>query len=105
MFHDSKLVEPDLSKPSVRGLAWLLRHPERWPADFEFDFWDSRTCAKGLAHRQWPNEVPSPLSCECITQALGITEAQTDRIFNGSRLWRTLDISPETIAADLDALA
>jgi hypothetical protein len=105
MFHDSKLVEPDLSKPSVRGLAWLLRHPERWPADFEFDFRDSYTCAKGLAHRQWPNEVPPPLFSEYIARALGITEAQADSIFDGKRLWRTLDISPEAIAADLDALA
>jgi hypothetical protein len=103
MFHDSKLVEPDLSKPSVRGLAWLLRHPERWPADFEFDFWDSQTCAKGLAHRQWPNDIPSPLFGGW--RALGITEAQANSIFEGKRLWRTRDLSPEAIADDLDALA
>jgi hypothetical protein len=40
---------PDLSQPSVQALAYLLRHPELWPADFRFDFFDLDRCAIGLA--------------------------------------------------------
>lgn len=52
-------VSPDLSKPSLAGLAWMLR---RQPGDFTWDYYfRSRAmecgtvgCAIGLADRLWP---------------------------------------------------
>lgn len=40
---------PDLSTPSLEGLAYLLRHPEKWPEGFVWDYSDCHTCAVGLA--------------------------------------------------------
>lgn len=56
--------KPDLSTPSLPGLAWLLRHPESWPANHRWSFGvvlqddgDCGTvgCAIGVAQRQWPH--------------------------------------------------
>lgn len=52
-------AKPDLSKPSLEGLSWLLRH---LPPDHEWNFkivggptgCGSAGCALGLAHRVWP---------------------------------------------------
>lgn len=53
-------TKPDLSKPSLEGLSWLLRH---MPADHEWDFehvggrrangCGSAGCALGLAIATW----------------------------------------------------
>lgn len=52
-------TKPDLSKPSLEGLSWLLRH---LPADHQWDFQivggktecGSAGCALGLANVVWP---------------------------------------------------
>lgn len=44
---------PDLSKPSLAGLSYVLRHPEIWPDGFEWNYGNCRTCAMGIAHRLW----------------------------------------------------
>lgn len=54
-------TKPDLSKPSLEGLSWLLRHKEEWPRLWNWDFnYVSREthcgtagCAIGLAWHQW----------------------------------------------------
>ena len=62
-------VIPDLSKPSLRGLAWLLRRQDHWKEWFVCDFMNSWTirydqrghycgtagCAIGLAQETWPD--------------------------------------------------
>jgi hypothetical protein len=100
MFHDQKLVEPDLSRPSIRGLAWLLRHPERWPEGFEFNFMDCSRCAMGLAWQFW-DEIffPGPGH---MGVALGLTYTRASKIFIERGC---MDCGPEDIAADLDKLA
>jgi|SRR5580658_7839208 hypothetical protein len=45
---------PDLSVPTLRGLAWLLRHKEMWPKNHRWDFKECDTCAIGLSQRMWP---------------------------------------------------
>lgn len=50
----------DLSKPSIPGLVFLLRHPQIWPEGFKFDFGHYTTCAVGLAHRYWAEELDWP---------------------------------------------
>lgn len=54
-------TKPDLSKPSLEGLSWLLRHPEEWPSNHRWAF-DNRLhfegcgtvgCALGIVERKW----------------------------------------------------
>lgn len=61
----------DLSKPSIEGLIYALRHPEVWPKGFEFDFRFCSKCAMGLAHAMWPQEISYPLD-HCVAKALGL---------------------------------
>lgn len=44
---------PDLTKPSLEGLVYLLRHEELWPKGFEYYWGEHRCCAMGLAKRFW----------------------------------------------------
>lgn len=60
--------EPDLAelqpgKEGLRQLSYLLRHPEKWPEEHEWDFntvWTTRKCgtagcAIGLVNWKWGN--------------------------------------------------
>lgn len=47
-------TKPDLSKPSLEGLSWLLRQPEKWPSGFSWDYSKPSRCAVGLGRRVWP---------------------------------------------------
>ena len=42
-----------LEQPSLRGLAYALRHRETWPAGFEFYYFDPDHCGVGLAQKLW----------------------------------------------------
>ena len=54
-------TRPDLSTPSLPGLAWLLRHPKEWPQHFRWEFGNvlreapcgTAGCAIGIAHLVW----------------------------------------------------
>lgn len=48
---------PDLSTPSLEGLAYLLRHPEKWPEGFKWDYSECSQCAMGLAFHLWNSQV------------------------------------------------
>lgn len=43
----------DLSKPSSKALAYLLRNPQLWPKGFVWDYTCNSGCAMGLADRVW----------------------------------------------------
>ena len=43
----------DLTRPSLEGLAYILRHKELWPKNFEWEFYRCDRCAMGLAYRLW----------------------------------------------------
>ncbi len=63
---------PDLSKPSLEGLSWLLRHKEAWPPGQPGHRWDyscRNTCAIGIARRQWPETVQPG----CTALGIGIS--------------------------------
>lgn len=64
MSHISPIVVPEnapsLDTPSLEGLAYLLRHPERWPAGFEWSFYACNTCAMGLAVQVWCDAASRP---------------------------------------------
>lgn len=44
---------PDLSKPSLPALSYLLRHKELWPHDFSWYYGHCERCAMGLACSLW----------------------------------------------------
>lgn len=46
-----------LNPPSLKALAFTLRHPALWPPGFVWDYRACSTCAIGLAHRLW-DEMP-----------------------------------------------
>lgn len=61
-------VAPDLTKPSYEALAWVLEHPETWPAKWHWDFayvaykrlghaCETAGCAAGIAEALWGNEA------------------------------------------------
>jgi hypothetical protein len=50
---DTQFV-PNLTTPSLVGLAYLLRHKELWPKDFVWSYRTSNKCAIGLASAFWP---------------------------------------------------
>lgn len=59
-------IQPDLSKPSFKGLSWLLRHlPSTHKWDFEhvggpsLDRCGSAGCALGLIIATWPHQCRS----------------------------------------------
>jgi hypothetical protein len=49
----------DLDKPSLHALSYALRHSDTWPEDFAWHYCNCDTCAMGLAHQLWKQQVPS----------------------------------------------
>ena len=97
-------LAPDLSRPTLRGLAWLLRHKGDRPEKFRWDFnnvllprsftkFDCGTagCALGLALLQWTDTPRHKIACPFVTQdwaqkAFGMThEDVRDIFFNPKR--------------------
>ena len=100
-------ARPDLTQPSIRGLAWLLRHREHWPVDFEWYYGSCLTCAMGLAIRLW--HIPVNLSSfhpygTSVGKALGLPWEAASHIFYGARPPEgpTREVSPEDVAQAID---
>jgi hypothetical protein len=104
---DALPEKPDLSVPSVRGLAWLLRRQDQWPVRFDWNFAACSACAMRLAWEQWAGDRPqgyfsvghftrdtfgNDLMCNAFI--LGAYEPVPDR-----------DVTPEMVADRLDELA
>lgn len=91
---------PDLTKPTLEGLSWLLRHREAWPEGFEWDFYDCRTCAMGLLTRIVFGAPFTTLeySLNWIQYYFGMDRVSSRRIF---RIGRYPD-TPEAIADLID---
>lgn len=73
-------TKPDLSKPSLEGLSWLLRHlPETHKWDFAMiggqRSCGSAGCALGLAQVIWPEEYKKSGSAWAILPARLTTQA------------------------------
>jgi hypothetical protein len=106
---------PDLTKPSPRALAHILRDKTLWPPGFEFGFGKCATCALAIEAKTWPEEFPVP-SPWYAARALGISDQESLRIFMDRRVavkrgwfstagWDPANLTPEAIAADLEKLA
>lgn len=82
---------PDLTRPTLEGLAWLLRHKEAWPEGFSWYFPDCSRCAMGLASRIWP--WPD----EHVLDLLG-TGGSTFPFSQGAYPCDDRDVRPEMVA-------
>lgn len=97
-------MKPDLTKPSIKGLIYILRNQKEWPEDFEWDFSSHQTCALGLINWKWGNEDRYDiLSAFTAAVMLDITEDQARSIFIDPNN-RKEEVQPEHIAAQLEAL-
>jgi hypothetical protein len=52
--HEVQALSRITDRPNLVALAYSLRHPETWPADFVWDYRNCTTCAIGLSLRLWP---------------------------------------------------
>lgn len=89
-------------KPSLRGLAYVLRHRDMWPADFEWGYTDCETCAIGLAGRLWGLALYPRASDNgmMIAKVMGTTYVGAALIFFNLRPVET--ISPDDVADAID---
>jgi len=87
---------PDLSKPSMAALAYVLRHPQMWPEKYAKRGWcftDCRQCAMGLTAVLWPHAMQlsnttgrmqgavNPFSLPTISKLFNLNYAQAKDIF------------------------
>ena len=92
------MQKPDLTKPSVEGLAYILRHTEEWPEGFTWDYGRLGGCALALTDSRWGLND----SYESAA-ALGLTSDQRWEIFFA--LWgQTDNPEPEDVATALEAI-
>jgi hypothetical protein len=90
------LVEtPDLSVPSLAGLAWVLRHKEAWPPGHQWDFTRGSTCAVGIAMRRWGTRVTD-------FPSMTISARNTMFCFGAYHPVADSDVTPEMVADRID---
>ncbi len=106
MFYDptARPVAPDLSRPSLEALAYILHNRHLWPSGFVFSYISCAHCAMGLARRVWPESIETESPYD-MAGALGVSVFSAQRIFTMRRSGLERDnFTPEAIAADLEAL-
>lgn len=95
------------NKPTIGALSFVLRHKELWPANFWWSYSACTTCALGLAHLMWPQQIPHA-DPEVVGPALGMSKDDSTRIFGQAGVSLLLPhdkVMPEHIADMLDAVA
>lgn len=85
----------------ARELSHLLRHRELWPAGFVWSYWSHRTCAIGLAERQW--YIPGSMASTSLGRKLGMPDDVAYSIFIGLNKSSIEEITPEHVADAIDA--
>lgn len=97
-----------LATPSLEALAYVLRHPETWPEDFQWDYGRCSTCAVGLAHRLWERRPYYSVATTAYDFGLGSRDA--DAIFINAKSKRWLprffqapwSVQPKHVAREID---
>lgn len=92
-----------LDCPSIKGLAYLLRHRELWPKGFRWDYNSRNRCAIGLMTRFWPKAHPITgymTSTARLAKTLDISEKDAFEIFFNLRANPT----PGSVAHAIDCL-
>lgn len=69
----------DLSKPSLKGLSYLLRNRDQWPEGFRWNFGVWAGCAVGLAMAKWSANA-DPVD---FPKVYGLSHYDTIEIFTG----------------------
>lgn len=59
MYVDTKEAIAVTLEPSLRNLAYVLRHKEMWPKGFEWNYPNFTGCAMGLSEELWNKSVYS----------------------------------------------
>lgn len=85
---------PDLTKPSLEGLAYLLRRKDLWPKGFVWDWGKLNHCAIGLAARHWKLQCTSTL---ILAGTFGIKHNDVFDLFMKSDKENPLNTQPEYI--------
>lgn len=89
----------DLSKPSFRGMSYLLNHPEKWPYGYQFSYADIWRCAIGLGSLVWG------LASHEVEIALHAENKEAMAVFVDAGRNRGLaheDVTPAMVAEDID---
>jgi len=95
-------TEYDLTTPSLANLAYLLRHREKWPAGFSWDYSSPYGCAIGLAWKKWPDRKGLKLGSS-LPDAV-VTQVRPPRRWWRLSLPRMSDVQPEHVADAIDRL-
>lgn len=100
----------DLSKPTIEGLIYLLRHKELWPENFVWHFPSCRSCAMGLFAEEWGRIGQRHLTRVQIQNILGLpfdvavdAFCVHDRV--GNKCYPSVadaDVTPEMVALKLE---
>lgn len=123
LFRPRSPAPPPLEKPSLEGLAYLLRHPERWPKGFTWCYAHVHYCALGLAMSFWAiKPLCAVIDRMAVIDRLGLNAQECNRIFYDQRppghlallnanpnfqqfeLAAMRAVKPEQIAAAIDKL-
>ncbi len=91
---DGTPTKPDLSAPTLEGLAWLLRHKEEWPEGFVWGFGSCSTCAMGVADKTWGSFWDTPGSIQI---------AATGAFAVGTYGLPSSRVTPEMVANRIDS--
>ena len=85
MFKDEKShgepPRPDLSKPTLYGLSYLLRN---LPEGFQFNYHSCPNCAMGLAAHQWEPAKRMQVSASDMERMFGLDSVTTLKIFHNA---------------------
>jgi len=91
----------DFYKPSLRGLSYVLRHPDTF--GFVWDYRYCNTCAIQLAYKLWGIGSGD----RELTRAFGVSVKVVDDIFydvgNTNLENRSADVTPGMVADAIDA--
>jgi len=91
-------------KPELNNLSHILRNKNLWPEGFEWDYSHCHTCAMGLAHKLWKEQIEYPLT-NVMAKVFDMSSEAAGDIFTG--MGKTLEdeqnITPEQVADAIDA--
>lgn len=105
---ESRSTNPiSLAQPTLKGLAFLLRHKELWPLGFEWDFGNCDRCAMGLTVQLWSLATPKHDVCfswsELMMETFDMYDNwSTHKIFVHGSENPGADITPEMVADRID---
>ena len=94
---------PDISRPSLEALSYVLRRRELWPAGFTWDFRHNCGCGMGMAQRMWCDK-----DLLAVTDLLQIPSRVAVKLFTMRGYIGRSDLSgcavtPEMVADKIDA--